>query len=127
MTNAVIVFHGNGTGWFSRFLKPGFRHCFAVVAEDGLWILFDPRRDRIDIRVLAAANTDIAQFYREQGYRVAEIDRPDACALANAPTRGWPRWPVPVMPATCVAAVKRVAGINAPLAQTPYGLWRVIG
>ncbi len=109
---ALIVFHGEGTRWWARLLKPGFRHCFAAVESGGLWILFDPRRGLVELRALTSADFDLAAFYRDKGYTVAEHTQ------GTRPSRA------PLMPATCVGATKRLLAIRAPLALTPWRLWR---
>ena len=111
--NALVVFHGEGAGgWRRRLLKPGFRQCFAAVDSGGWWILFDPRDGRVELRLLARSDFDLAAFCREKSYAVAEL-RP-----GTRPPRS------PLMPATCVGAVKRLLGLRAPFAQTPWRLWR---
>jgi hypothetical protein len=112
---ALAVFHDEGGGRLRRFLKPGFRHCFCAVTAGPYWIVVDARRGLPAIDVVADASFDLAGFYRGLGYAVARFD-------------GAPRPPrAPVAFATCVGAVKRVLGIRAPFAVTPYQLWRRLG
>jgi hypothetical protein len=111
-TAAIAVFHDHGSGWLRPFLRPGFRHCFCAVVAGDYWILVDGRRGLPVIEVVAAASYDLGAFYRRLGYTVAPV-----AVMPIAPRS-------PIVPATCVAAVKRVLGIRAPLALTPYQLWR---
>ena len=115
MSRAVVVFHGRRTRLWRRLLKPGFRHCFVAVEHGGYWILFDPQEGRPELRVLAGADFDLAGFYRQCGYVAVETTVRDAA------------YPLPVMPATCVAAVKRVIGLRAPWVLTPWQLCRRLG
>jgi hypothetical protein len=109
---AIAVFHDHGGGRLRPFLRPGFRHCFCAVASGPYWIAVDGRKGLPAIEVVAGAEYDLAAFYRGLGYAVAEIEVP---ALA-------PRQPVAL--GTCVGAVKRVVGVRAPFALTPYRLWK---
>ncbi len=109
---ALIVFHGERARWWACFLKPGFRHCFAAIDHNGYWIVFDPRQGLVELKVATRTDYDLAAFYREKGYTVAEITQGTRPSLA------------PLMPATCVSAVKRLLAIRAPFALTPWGLWR---
>ncbi len=109
---ALAVFHDHGGGWLRPLLRPGFRHCFCAVASGPYWIAIDGRRGLPAIEVVAGADTDLAAFYRGLGYAVAEI------AAAPRPPRQ------PVVLATCVGAAKRVLGLRAPFALTPYRLWK---
>jgi hypothetical protein len=54
-----VVFEEANTIWWHRWLKPGFRHCWAfkvqVIASDpprGEWILVDPLFTGVDIRLV---------------------------------------------------------------------------
>jgi hypothetical protein len=103
---------GHGVRGWRRLLRPGFRHCFAAVEEGGYWILFDPQEGRPELRVLAGGDFDLAAFYRESGYDAVETAVREAAFV------------LPVMAATCVAAVKRIIGLRAPLVVTPWQLYR---
>jgi hypothetical protein len=95
-----------------RLLKPGFRHCFCALTADAYWIVVDARSGLPAIDVVADAAFDLEAFYRGLGYTVARVD-------------SVPREPQsPIVLATCVGAAKRILGIRAPLALTPYQLWR---
>lgn len=109
---AIAVFHDHGGGRMRPFLRPGFRHCFCAVRSGGYWIAIDGRKGVPAIEVIAGATYDLAAFYRGQGYAVAEV------AAAPQP----PRQPVAFV--TCVGVAKRVLGVRAPLALTPYRLWK---
>ena len=109
---ALAVFHDHGGGWLRPFLRPGFRHCFAAVAAGGYWIAVDGRRGLPAMTVVAAADYDLAAFYRGLGYTVAAMTRASVAART------------PFALATCVGVAKRVLGVRAPLALTPYWLWK---
>jgi hypothetical protein len=109
---AIAVFHDHGGGILRPFLRPGFRHCFVALAAGEYWIAVDARRGLAAIAVVAAASFDLAGFYRGLGYAVAPLRE------APRPAR------TPFAFVTCVGAAKRVLGIRAPLALTPYQLWK---
>ena len=112
MTRAVVVFHGRRARLWRRLLRPGFRHCFVAVERDGYWILFDPREGCPELRVLAGSDFDLAAFYRERGFTALDVAVTETFSV------------LPVMPATCVAAVKRLIGLRAALVLTPWQLYR---
>jgi hypothetical protein len=112
---ALVVFHGKGAGWWRWLLADGFAHCFVVCRIDGFWIAFDPHRGVPSLRVVASACFDLAEFYHELGYSVVETPIRENKFLA------------PILPATCVAVVKRVIGLRALLIITPWQLFRRLG
>lgn len=110
---AILVFHGDGNGCFSCFLKPGFRHCFVCVHDvNNIWVRIDGQAGVPEIRTEAAACTDLAAHFRALGYSVVELNR-----VAPQRPRG------PLMLGTCVGAAKRVLGIRAPFVLTPWQLY----
>ena len=51
-----------------RLLRPGFRHCFALIRDPGGWTLLDPLSGRLVVTRLPAAPTaDIPRRYRAAG------------------------------------------------------------
>ncbi len=109
---AICVFHDEGGGRLRPLLRPGFRHCFCAMRSGAYWIVVDGRKGLPAIEVVAGADTDLAAFYREVGYAVAEV------AAARYPPRQ------PVAFATCVGVAKRLLGVRAPFVLTPYRLWK---
>jgi hypothetical protein len=103
-----VVFHGRGL----RFLKPGFRHCFAAVDDGAAWLVADPRADRLVVRAHDRA-FDLAAFYRGHGCTVVELVLPETAGRRIA-----------LRPLTCVEIVKHLLGLSAPGAFTPWRLYR---
>lgn len=100
--------------WWLRALKPGFRHCFAIVAEGEHWLLIDPLAPLMEVRAFdRGAVPDLPGWFQHRGFLVIE-----------APVRRGLRRPAPWRPFTCVEAVKRVLGLDAPFALTPWQLYR---
>lgn len=109
---ALVLFHDRGTGFFSRFLKPGFRHCAVAVDDGDYWVGFDSLDGRPELRVIADSGFDLAGHYRRRGLRAVEV------AIRRRPLPGRPGWN------TCVTAVKRLLCIRAFRVQTPHQLHR---
>ena len=113
---AMVVFVDRADCWWLRPLKPGFRHCFAVLDHPKGWLVCDPLKDRIELGVLdVPASFDLPCFYAEQGHRVLLTRMP-----AHPPSRA----PLGIAPRTCVVVVKRLLGIRAPWVHTPWQLFR---
>ena len=113
---AFIVFGGQADQPWLRLLRPGFRHCFAAVADGAGWTVLDPLSGRLVVaRLDVPAQFDLPGFYRRAGFQVAGPFVP-----------GPPRWRLlpPLSPLTCVALCRAVLGAGAPFALTPWGLFR---
>ncbi len=108
--DALAVFHDHGTGFLSRFLKPGFRHCFVVVRNGDYWVMIDGCEGKPLVQVVAPANFDLATHLRSQGQTVIETHQRDTV----------PRNPFAV--ANCVGLVKAMLCIRST-AITPYALY----
>jgi len=110
---ALVVFTGESDIWWLRVLRPGFRHCFAVIGDHGRWIIYDPLCHRTEITVLEDIPLwRIVAWYCRLGYLVVPW------TMRHTPRR-CPPWRL----YTCVEAVKRALGIDAPMAITPWNLW----
>ncbi|WP_247883246.1 hypothetical protein [Azospirillum brasilense] len=111
---AWVVFRGEAELWWLRLLKPGFRHCFALLHDGRRWVIVDPLSPFTDVSVLdLPASFDLPGWYRGLGMAVTP-------ALVR---RGLTR-PAPWGPFTCVEAVKRLLGLHAPGVLTPWQLYR---
>nr|WP_246513358.1 hypothetical protein [Azospirillum picis] len=96
-----------------RLLKPGFRHCLALLNDGRRWVAVDPLAGFTEVTVLdLPADFDLPGWYRARGLTV------DA-----APPRR-PAGSAPWGPFTCVEAVKRLIGLRAPRVLTPWQLHR---
>lgn len=112
-TAAWIVYRGEAPLWWLRLLKPGFRHCLALLTDGRRWVAVDPLAGFTDIAVLdLPADFDLPGWYRAQGLTV------DAAPLRR------PAGPAPWGPFTCVEAVKRLIGLRARRVLTPWQLHR---
>ncbi len=108
---ALAVFSGEADLVWLRLLRPGFRHCFVALEEDGRWVTIDPLAGYTDIALQPVpAGFDLAGFYRERGFTVVETRRRRR------------HKPAPLLPATCVELAKRVLGVASWRVLTPRQL-----
>ncbi|WP_174890464.1 hypothetical protein [Roseicella sp. DB1501] len=113
---AFIVFGGTADQPWLRLLRPGYRHCFAAIADASGWTVLDPLSGRLVMaRLDLSPAFDLPGFYRRAGFAVAG-------PFAPGPAR-WRLLP-PLSPFTCVALCRAVLGADAPFALTPWGLFR---
>ena len=113
---AWVVFSGRADHGWQRWLRPGFRHCFAAIEDASGWLVLDPLSGRLLLaRLDVPTGFDLPGFYRRAGmlplgpFPLAESD------LGRA---AW--W----SPLTCVSVCRAVLGPHAPFALTPRGLYR---
>ncbi|HEV7371349.1 hypothetical protein [Arenibaculum sp.] len=111
---AWVVFCGEAELWWLRLLRPGFRHCFAVLRDGGRWITVDPLSSHTEVAVQPApADFDLPGFLAGRGH-----------AVVRAPVRRGHGRPAPWGLFTCVEAVKRVIGLHDRRIVTPWQLHR---
>ena len=115
----LACFAGRHTGYLEAdpghvldfLLHPDFRHCFVALATDEAWIRLDAVAGQVVCEIVAPADYDLPTYYRAQGIKVIETEQ-------------GPGVVGPFVPANCVGLVRAVLGIRAPLAFTPYRLYR---
>lgn len=113
---ALVIFSGGSGVWWLRWLRPGFRHCFAAVDDGTHWLTVDPLLHRLEVRASGLASAfDLAAEYRRMGLVVLEIAPPET-ALRAAPVGFF----------TCVETVKRLLGLRARWVLTPWQLYRFL-
>ncbi len=116
MKKALIVFSDNSGAWWLKLLKPGYRHCFAMVETDRgiLWV--DPLSNSLTLKILEGYELNaLVRWYRETGLKVV-----------NVPLETTRRKPFCWAPMTCVEVVKRLVGIRDPFIVTPWQLYRLL-
>ncbi|MDR1476625.1 MAG: hypothetical protein LBI17_00675 [Rickettsiales bacterium] len=113
-SGAYAVFSPHADMPWLRVLRPGFRHCFVLLADGNRVVSIEPLASRIEIASIDAplGVGPLLDSLEADGMRVV----PARLTYTDA---GW-RFGV----FTCVEVVKRVLGIRAPLALTPYRLYR---
>lgn len=107
---ALVVFHDKGHGYFSNFLKSGFKHCAVIIDDGEYWVAFDQRANSTDVLVLGTNDIDIANDYAD-------------CTIVGVDIYRRPIKSHFFSPNTCVTSIKRILGIRAKLVQTPYQLY----
>jgi hypothetical protein len=111
-----LVFGGNADQWWLRLLAPGFRHCFAAIADDEGWTIIDPLSGRLLVqRLPLSATFDLPAVYERAGLSVLG---------PFTPTPGCARFLPPFRPLSCVAICRALLGPGAPFALTPASLFR---
>lgn len=110
-----VVFSGQTDLPWLKCLKPGFRHCYALINNGTHWITYDPLSHYTDVNVhqLPAA-FNLPLWLRDRNYKV--IKAPIARIQKQAP------W----MPYSCVEAVKRLIGLHSVRIFTPWQLYRYL-
>ncbi len=114
-----IAFGGEADQPWLRLLRPGFRHCFAALADAGGWTVLDPLSRRLLVSRLAVpAGFDLPGFYRRAGLAVLGPFAPGPAAPRRLPG---------LLPLNCVGLCRALLGDGAPFALTPHGLFRALG
>ncbi|MGB4107189.1 MAG: hypothetical protein WBK55_05270 [Alphaproteobacteria bacterium] len=112
--DAWVVFSGQceEMPWL-RVLRPGFRHCYALLNDGRHWICFEPLSNYTDIQVQnLPAVFDLPLWLKDHGHTVVK-----ARVVRSRKEAPW-------MPHTCVEAVKRVIGLHARSIITPWQLYK---
>jgi hypothetical protein len=109
----IVVYSGRADFPILKLLKPGFRHCFAIVEVAPYWIVMDGLSDRFALAILEPRGLAryLVRLHRK-GYR---------CQVARAPRKRAPG--LRLRPMTCVETVKRVLGITKLRILTPFDLF----
>lgn len=113
-----IAFAGRAEMAWLRLFRPGFRHCFAALADADGWTLVDPLSGRLVVQRLSVDRSfDLPRFWRRAGFRVVG-------PFAPAPPR--PSRLPPLLPATCVTACLALLGRRGGLTLSPHALYRAL-
>lgn len=119
----LVVFVDQAACPWLRPLRRGFRHCFAALRQDGRWLLVDPLKRRLEVRLLPpTTGFDLAALYVAQGHRV--LRRRDPPQEEDEPPLGRGARGSLLRPLTCVEAVKRLIGVESAWTLTPWQLFR---
>lgn len=112
-----VVFTGKTDIVWLRFLKPGFRHCYALINDGQKWMSIDPLSSYTDIQIYhhIAPDFNLPNWLNDQGYRVVQskINKPELKSM-------------PPMIFTCVEAIKRILGVRNFKILTPWQLYQYL-
>ena len=111
----IIVFVDETECTCLRWLKRGFRHCFAAIQHQDYWIICDSLKTKIEISMIRIPmDFNICKFYSERGHTVL-IGRKDT---DNYKKQIYPEF------LTCVSVAKRIIGIQCYFILTPWQLFK---
>ncbi len=111
---AWVVFCDNTDLPWLRLLRPGFRHCFAVLNDGSRWIAVDPLAQMLEVSVPpVTADFDLPGWFAASGHTVVATTIPSGL-----------RTPAPWGPFTCVETCKRLIGLHDFFVVTPWQLYR---
>ncbi|WBV43709.1 hypothetical protein [Pseudoroseomonas cervicalis] len=111
-----IGFGGRADRLWLRLLRPGFRHCFAVLEDARGWTVVEPLSGRLLVaRPELVEGFDLPGFYRRAGLTLLGpfTPGPPVCS-----------WRPELSPYSCVSVCRALLGAAAPFALTPRGLYR---
>ena len=109
----VVVFSEQNRIKWLRYLKPGFRHCFAYGLSRAGWLALDPLSHCLVVNhVDFPPEADLAAAFRKAGWMALTVE-------ARQPA---PR-PAPLAAFTCVELVKRLIGLHDRSIRTSWELF----
>jgi hypothetical protein len=113
-----VAFAGRAEMTWLRLFRPGFRHCFAALADAEGWTLVDPLSGRLVVQRLAVPRSfDLPAFWRRAGFRVLGPFTPEPPRRSYLP---------PLLPATCVTACLALLGQRRRFLLSPHALYRAL-
>lgn len=112
---ALVVFENRTEGGLLRLLRPGFRHCFCLVADGAHWIVCDPLKSRVELTIVTSPN---------EGVLADQLARPGRTVLRGQIRSDRAPRPPRLRPVTCVETVMRILNVDAAGVLTPYQLFR---
>lgn len=111
---AWVVFSGETELPWLRALKPGFRHCFVILFDQKYWVTIDPLSNHMETHVQHLPSSfNLPLWFKNRGMEVVP-------ASINHNHKK----PAPIMPFSCVEAVKRILGLHHRFIFTPWQLYR---
>jgi len=103
--------------WYTRFLEPGFGHCYMVRWDGFNWLRIRPDLSHCHIEILPVADSA----------SVEDVVRGNVAVYVEVPAeQARIRIPWLITLATCTEACKAVLGIRTPLVITPYQLFNYL-
>ena len=100
--------------WWLKWLRPGFRHCFALINDGEHWMALEPLSSCLEVAVLPPPpDFNLPDWLRGQGHHVVE-------ATLHRKLFSLP----PLAIFNCVEVVKRLLGVRTWRIITPHDLYR---
>ena len=113
---AIVAFGGSPELKVLRYLRPGYRHCFALVHSQGVWVMYNPLSIGTEIDVWPSdSETQLRHWLSMNGY-----------TLVDTHVRPLRPGVLPWTLFSCVEAVKRILGIREPWILTPWQLFKYL-
>ena len=113
----VVVFDGRaGLPWL-KVLRPGFRHCFALIESDAGWIVYNPLSNRTEIGLVGPRKVEDLRRHFDRHKMACVVVRLPAAYSSSAR---------PLAIFTCVEAIKRLLGIRRASVITPWNLFKFL-
>lgn len=112
----LVFYNVEQAYWWTRLLKPGFQHVIAYRVIAGYWLLFQPRKDFLDV-----------EFTTYPSYLTINEIVPEGAKVLRV--TAWReqkrmRYPWIIGSVTCVEMIKALLGIRAFFLWTPWQLYR---
>lgn len=106
-----------------RILKPGFRHCLAIVQCGGCWVVCEGLSRHLALNALDSDGLSVfLEDLCRKGYRIVRTigmeEHGPSVAVATPGIR--------IAPFTCVEVVKRILRVDRHGVLTPYQLWKAV-
>lgn len=113
---AWVVFGDGNRSMIFRLLRRGFRHCFVLLQQVGVWVSVEPLLGGIEVLVHDhPASFDFPGHLARSGFTVVPV------GAVSIP----PRFSFPFI-CTCTEVVRRVIGVRHPFLLTPFQLYRFL-
>lgn len=112
-----IVFTGKTDIPWLKILKPGFRHCYALMNDGEKWMSVDPLASHMDIEIypLIPSDYDLPHWLECQGSKVVYV-----------PSQKLNKRAAPIAFFSCVEMMKRLIGLHYPWIITPWQLYQFL-
>jgi hypothetical protein len=111
-----VAFSDESSVWWLKWLRPGFRHCFAIFHDGRYWTTVDPLLGRIQIMNHdAPQDFDLLLFLRNNGLHIVSTQINTDMSHRFFPTL-----------CTCVEVVKRLIGVHRVTIITPWQLYKFL-
>ena len=116
MKTWIIFTNKTDIGWL-KILRPGFRHCYALLHDGNQWITYDPIAAYTDIQTYPniKGTDDLPRWYQSQGNYVVPVK-----------VKREENKPAPIALYNCVEAIKRLIGLHHTTIITPYQLYKFL-